>query len=114
MPDGTLLTALTSAVVGGVVGGVAAVLSTYWGPRWFLEWLDDRQERKTNGPRKALLLTLLNDERFDWRTLHTLARVTGTEPEECRRLLVEVGARGSTGEGDELWGLLERHPINEQ
>lgn len=114
MSDDTFLTALLGGVVGGIFGWLAAVVSSYWGPRWLEQWRDDRLDKKMHGPRKAMLRELLSDDRFEWRSLRTLARATGTEPEECRRLLIEIGARGSTGEGEESWGLLSRHPITER
>jgi len=43
-----------------------------------------------------------------------IARATGTTEEECRRLLIEIGARGSLSEDEELWALLSRKPIIEQ
>ena len=110
--------AFWSAVAGGVIGGafgwLAAVVSAYWGPRKLEEWRDQRTELRTHGPRKKLLGTLLTDEGYQWRTLRTLARTTGMDAEECRRLLIEIGARGSTDDGEEKWGLISRNPISEQ
>jgi hypothetical protein len=114
MSGETFLTALLGGVVGGVFGWIAAVVSSYWGPRWLEEWRDNRSETLIHGPRKDMLRELLADDAFEWRTLRTLARASGTEPEECRRLLIEIGARGSTGDDEELWGLLQRHPISER
>lgn len=106
--------AVTGGVIGGVFGWLAAVITAYWGPRKLEEWREKRAEEKRHGPRKQLLKELLQDTTFEWRTLKTLSRATGTTPDECRRLLIEMGARGSTGEGEELWGLISRHPITEQ
>jgi len=46
--------------------------------------------------------------------VEVIARATGTTEEECRRLLIEIGARGSLSEDEELWALLSRKPIIEQ
>lgn len=108
-----------TAVVGGLVGGVLGVfgtlLSSYYGPRKLEEWREKRLEEKINGPRKHLLKQLLEDPRFpDGRTLETLARVSGTSPEECRRLLVEIQARGVLfASGSEGWALVSRKPLDE-
>ena len=48
------------------------------------------------------------------RTLARLRRVTGTTDDECRRLLIEIGARGVTMRGgDEGWALIERYGFSE-
>jgi len=109
-----------SAVVGGLIGGVLGVVGTlvssYYGPRKFEEWREKRLEERLNGPRKRLLKKLLEDRRFnDGRLLDTLSRVTGTIPEECRRLLIEIEARGVTLEdGKEGWALITRKPLDEK
>ena len=109
-----LWTALAGGIVGGVLGCIGTLLSSYWGPRKLEEWREKRAEERINGPRKRLLKSLLEEDRFEWRRLSTLARATGTTEEECRRLLVEIGARGSLSGGEESWALLRRKPITEQ
>ncbi len=106
---------LLGGVVGGLLGAAASMLSAYWGPRYLEEWRETRAEQRLHGPRKALLKTMLEDPRFpDGRTLETLARTTGTAPEECRRLLVEISARGLLLKGDvEGWALISRKPLVE-
>ncbi len=96
----------------GVLGGG---VSAYWGPRWLEQWREERHEQRHNGPRKKLLLKLLRDDRFkDGRKLSTLSRVTGIPQEECRRLLIEIEARGVTLEGNvEGWVLIEKKPLDE-
>ncbi len=108
----------TSALFGGLIGGVLGVLGTlvssYYGPRKFEEWREQRLEEKQHGPRKRLLVQMLTDDRFlDGRTIENLSRVTGTTEEECRRLLIEIGARGVTLAGDkEGWALISRKPLD--
>ena len=89
------LVTLAGALGGAVVGALGGWLSTYYGPRKLEEWREQRQEERHNGPRKRLLLKMLEDERWrDGRRLETLSQVTGTPRRECRRLLIEIGARG--------------------
>ena len=107
---------LIGGVIGAVLGSAATLVSAYWGPRKLEEWREQRLEERLNGPRKRFLATMLEDQRFpDGRHLETLARVTGTSPEECRRLLVEIGARGILLKGQvEGWVLISRKPLTEQ
>lgn len=59
---------------------------------------------------------MLEDSRFpDGRFIETLCLVTGTKSEECRRLLIELGARGITLNKDkEGWVLISKKPLDEQ
>jgi acyl-CoA synthetase (AMP-forming)/AMP-acid ligase II len=109
-----LWVALAGGIIGGVLGCVATLLSTYWGPRKLEDLREKQAEERIYGPRKHLLKKLLEDNRFEWRRLSTVARATGTIEKECRRLLIEIGARGSLSEGEELWALLSRKPTIEQ
>jgi hypothetical protein len=105
---------LAAGVIGGAVGGMLGVLGTtvssYWGPRRLEQW---RQEQHDE-PRKQLLLRMLEDDRFpDGRTLARLHTVTGSSSEECRRLLIQVGARGVVFPNDvEGWALISRKPLD--
>jgi hypothetical protein len=57
---------------------------------------------------------MLGDPDFEIRSLSQLSRVTGTSEEECRRLLIEIGARGvSMAGGEEGWALIERFPLDQ-
>lgn len=42
----------------------------------------------------------------------TLSRVIGADEETTKRLLIELGARGSEKD-DGLWGLIENHPFGQ-
>jgi len=113
------MSALAAAVVGGFIGGVLGVVGTLvascWGPRRLEEWREQRQEEREYGPRKALLKSMLEDQQFPIRSIRVLSRVTGTTDDECRRLLIEIGARGVTMEGDhEGWASIERFPLNQE
>ena len=109
---------LTAGIIGGFLGGALGVVSTlvgsYYGPRKFEEWRSERAD----APKKRLLTVLLADPRFpEGRYLETLQTVTGTSADECRRLLIEVDARGLiTSEADarELWALIKNKPLDSQ
>ena len=111
-----LLTVATAGTVGGLFGLVGGLVSTYWGPRKLEESREERYEQRHNRPRKNLLRKMLEDDRWpDGRKMETLSRVTGTPPDECRRLLIEIEARGVKLEGDvEGWALISRKPLDEQ
>ncbi len=111
------VTAFQAAVVGGFIGGVLGVIGTlvtsYVGPRKLEEWRELRQEAREYGPRKALLEQMLSDPDEPIRSLDRLRHVTGTSPEECRRLLIEIHARGVVmSEGREGWALIEHYPLD--
>jgi hypothetical protein len=93
---------------------VSTLVGSYHGPKKLEEW---RTERK-DAPKKQLLKVLLDDPRFpDGRYLDTLQTVTGTSVEECRRLLIEVDARGVILGGSgrkEVWALIKNKPLNAQ
>jgi hypothetical protein len=102
---------LAAGIIGGVLGGVLGVLGTtvtaYWGPRMLEQWRAEQLEK----PRKDLLRRLLTEKK-PIRSLERLCIVTGTTPEECRRLLVSIEARGVImGDGSEGWSLISRKPL---
>lgn len=98
-----------------VVGFVGVVIGAFitMGGNVLLYKIQNAPQQKLNKSRKELLRTMLNDSRFPqgWRKLTTLSRVIGADGETTKRLLFEIGARGSEKE-DEMWGLIERHPFN--
>lgn len=110
-----LLAAILGGMIGGTLGVIGTLVSSYYGPRKFQEWQERRLDERLNGPRRRLLERLLKDDRFaDGRTLESLCRVTGTSPEECRTLLIEVEARGvKLASGEEGWALISRKPLDE-
>jgi hypothetical protein len=108
---------LQAALLGGFIGGALGVASTlvasYFGPRWLEQWRADIKEERDYGPRKRLLKQMLAEPNPPIRTLQQLRHVTGTTEEECRRLLIEVGARGVVMRGgQEGWALIERYGFN--
>ena len=58
--------------------------------------------------RKQILREMLEDPRYEWRSLARLARASGTSEEKTRELLISIGARASAGRGEELWALRTR------
>ena len=51
---------------------------------------------------------MLEDPRFEWRSIDTLARAVGTPEAKARDLLISIGARASTEGSSEVWGLTSR------
>jgi hypothetical protein len=100
---GQMLIPLVSVVVGGFLTIAGNAATTYF---------KERVIAKKDNPRKALLLKMLEDERFPkrWRNLDTLMHVIGANKETTVRLLIELGARGSEDKQD-LWGLIKYHPF---
>jgi hypothetical protein len=105
---------LEAGIFGGLVGGSLGLLgnavTSYWGPRKLEQWRQSHRDQ----PRKELLRRLLEDERYpDGRSLDRLRVVTGTGAEECRRLLIQVNARGVIlAGGEEGWALIARKPLD--
>ena len=110
-----LIAATVGGLIGGFLGVVGTLISSYYGPRKIEEWRESQKEERENGPRKLLLKQMLEDPRFkDGRFLETLRCITGTSSEECRRLLIEIGARGVMLSGNkEGWALISRKPLDE-
>lgn len=97
----------------GLIGVVAGALITVAGS-FALHWIQDLPLRRLDLGRKNLLEKMLRDPRFKdkWRKIETLSRVIGTDEETTKRLLIEVGARGSEKD-DGFWGLIENHPLEQ-
>lgn len=107
---------ILGGAIGAILGVVGTIFTSYWGPRKIEEWREKRQEKRIYGPKKKFLSQLLEDSKFDdGRKLETLCRVTGSNEEECRRLLIEIGARGvKLKNGEEGWALISRKPLDER
>ena len=58
--------------------------------------------------RKSILRAMLEDPRFEWRSIETLARSVGAPEAKTRELLISIGARASAGGSSEVWGLMSR------
>jgi hypothetical protein len=109
---------LAAAILGGVIGSALGVVSafvvSYFGPLRLEQRRADIKEEHDYGPRKRLLKQMLAEPNPPIRTFERLRLVTGTTDEECRRLLIEVGARGVVMRGGvEGWALIERYGFDE-
>jgi hypothetical protein len=95
-------------LIGVLVGGFISFIGNL-----VVERFKQRAVAKKDEPRKKLLRTMLTDNRFPehWRQLSTLMHVIGANEETTKQLLIEVGARGSEDKQD-LWGLIEYHPLD--
>jgi hypothetical protein len=103
--DATLADIL-KIVLGGFVGGIVGPLVLEEYRRW-------RHERAWKRPRKELLKRLLEGPLI-FRSIDTLARTVGTSPDECRSLLIEIGARGAImKDRREAWALISRAPLKD-
>ena len=78
--------------------------------------MQNKQKKTIDTARIELLNKMLSDSRFkDGRSLDTLSKVTGAQPDECRKLLIEVKARGFTlADGREGWVYIKKRPLSEQ
>jgi hypothetical protein len=106
---------LAAGIIGGFLGGALGVISTvvgsYYGPRKLEEW----REQHRDAPQREMLEDLLEDSRYpDGRFLKTLTLLTGTTDAECRRLLIQIRARGILLNGEEGWVLIKNKPFNVQ
>jgi hypothetical protein len=80
-------------LLGVIVGGALQILARE---------LADRRDRRADDGRKRILRQMLDHDTLTWRKLSTCQRVIGADVDTTKRLLVEIGARGS--ESDEtLW-----------
>jgi hypothetical protein len=74
--------------------------------------LQNRKARALDGARIKLLQQMLAAR--DWRNLSTLSRVIGADADTTRRLLIELGARGSEKpreDGEEVRSLISKHTL---
>jgi len=93
------------AVIGGLVGAAISPIIVTEFSRW-------RREQSWAKPRKVLLLKMLNNPKWKRRSLKWLTTVTGTADEDCRTLLIELGARGTImDDKSEGWALISRLPL---
>ena len=90
---------------GAIVGALAGLSGI-----WLKHWLDTRQSKRLEKQRKTILVQMLSIENEPWRDLDTLSKVIGASPEETKRLLFEIGARGSEKQND-VWALMRRKPL---
>jgi len=96
---------ITVAIIGAVLAGIISPLFVEWIRRW-------NKERTWAKPRKILLQKMLNNPKWKRRSLKWLTTVTGTTDEECRTLLIELGARGTImDDKSEGWALISRLPL---
>ena len=94
----------------GFLGALAGAFATLGGVVLTDQLKSCRQARRDR-PRKELLKKML-EKGLNWRSLSTLSNVTGLDEDEAKRLLVEIGARGSETDPS-LWGLISRNPLPE-
>lgn len=96
---GRVMTAAIFGLVGVVVGGLLQILA---------QQLATLGQRRIDRQRKQLLREMLS--KYQWRSFDQCKKVIGADDETTRRLLIEVGARGSEAEADS-WGLISKNPF---
>ncbi|OAI16926.1 hypothetical protein A1359_06960 [Methylomonas lenta] len=103
-----------SAII-GLVGVIIGAFITIAG-NFLLHSYQQKNQNKLDEARKKLLREMLDNQGFkDGRSFETLSKVTGAAPEECRRLLIEIGARGFTlGDDREGWTYIKNRPLSSQ
>ncbi len=96
-------------MVGVFIGAVVTIAGNF-----FLHLYQQKNQNKLDEARKKLLREMLYNQGFkEGRSFETLSKVTGAEPEECRRLLIEIDARGFTlSDGREGWTYIKNRPLN--
>ncbi len=101
------MTEFLAGIVGVAVGAVIALVADL-----VRHWYFGRPQKKLDDERKAMLKELLENPPTDlgWRKLSTLSRVIGADYETTTRLLIEMGARGSTEKKD-VWALKSKKPL---
>ncbi|MFW6753800.1 hypothetical protein ACKUG4_24295 [Pseudomonas glycinae] len=99
------------ALLGVLVGSIVSIIGNL-----LIYWYQNKRANSLDNLRKKLLKKMLDNSRFpEGRSLETLCRVTGAEPENCRRLLIELGARGFTlTRGGEGWTYVKNREWSEQ
>ena len=96
---------VAGAIAGGVVGALSSLSTAFLN-----DYLKNKCKDKLDEARKVLLRQMLEDQRFDWREIATLAHVIGADFDTTKRLLLEIGARASEN-GNDVGGLISRHPF---
>ena len=96
---------VVAAAAGGILGVAGTLAST-----WLSDYLKNRRSDKLDDARKKILRQMLEDQRFEWRKVSTLAHVIRADVDQDKRLLLEIDARASE-DGTDMWGLVSRHPF---
>lgn len=90
---------VTTALIGAVAGLVGSIPGTL-----LTHHLASRREVNLNRIRRQRLNELLEDPKWEWRRMNTLASAIGCDEATTSALLLEIGALPSTSETD-MWSL---------
>jgi hypothetical protein len=94
-----------AAIFGSIVGGIGT-----FGATWLNVHLNRSRADQADESAKGLLTEMLAAQEYKWRSIRSLSNVIGLSEELTRKLLLEIGARGSE-KNPELWGLISRNPL---
>ncbi|WP_421245334.1 hypothetical protein [Aeromonas sanarellii] len=102
----TAIIGLFGVIAGAAISAIGNVV---------LYKLQQQKQNKNDIARKNLLRKMLDNPAFpSGRSFETLSRVTGTTPDECHRLLIELEARGFTmADGRIGWTYIKNRPLDE-
>ncbi|MEM7668552.1 MAG: hypothetical protein AAF317_05290 [Pseudomonadota bacterium] len=96
-------------LLSSITGGLIAV-----GGQLIVHKIKEKPNSDLDKKRKETLLFLLDPEHMpmgvSWRKIELLQRVIGASESETKRLLIEIGARGSTLQED-VWALTKHKPL---
>ena len=116
--DGPSWELVLSALVGGMIALALKVLGEI-----ALDIYKNWNSRKTENAQIEMLKTMLDPEVManipnadggtgvKWRTFETLRSVIGADEQTTKRLLIKIGARGSTKDGRN-WALRKDQPLD--
>lgn len=100
-------------ICGVIIGGIISIIGNV-----IIYRMQNKQQKNIDEARKGLLQTMLDDPKFkEGRSFEELSKVTGTvsQPDECRKLLIGLNARGFTLEdGREAWGYIKNKPLSQK
>jgi len=94
-------TEVISALIGGCTASFFTMIGTFFTPLWQEKFKERRKEKRLN-PRKDRLISLLKyqqqpgskEKYFPQYTIQQLSASVGMSEDDCRELLVKIGAWG--------------------
>ncbi|MGB3553275.1 MAG: hypothetical protein WBA25_01395 [Jannaschia sp.] len=116
--DGFSWGTILAGLIGGIIALILKVISEI-----MLDCYRNRNVRQTETSQREMLRTMLDPAVMkcvknksggvgvEWRTFATLSSAIGADEVTTKRLLIEVGARGSAKDG-RMWALKREKPLD--
>ena len=101
----TPLDAGWAAVLGTLIGVLGTLATTC-----LTHNLQNRRASSLAEKRRVVLLRLLNEKQYTWRSIDRLAATIGADENVAAELLIEIGARASLTD-KKVWALETRAPF---